>query len=119
RDFHIANVLGTLDRPIVIDWPNASRGDPDADVAHTNILHRFGRPRDGTNRVERAAVNLGRRMFAAPYLCAYRSLRPFDQQRFGRWETVRAAARVATGVPGETQALLRFLERRRAHEHKR
>ena len=119
-DFHIANVLGTFGRPTVIDWPNATRGDPDADVAHTNILHRFGRPREGTNRVERAAVNLGRRAFASRYLSAYRSVRPLEPQRLERWETVRAAARLATGVPGEAQALLRFLERRRAAaEHER
>lgn len=113
-DFHVANVLGSFDRPTVIDWPNATRGDPDADVAHTNVLHRFGQPRAGTNRLERMAVSAGRRVFAVRYLSAYRSLRQVDQQRLERWQTVRAAARLAASVPGERQALVRYLEQRLA-----
>ena len=112
-DFHVANVLGTSERPIVIDWPNATRGDPDADVAHTNVLHRFGRPREGTNRLERGVVNLGRAAFGSRYLSAYLSLRPIEPARLERWEIVRAAARLATAVAGEAPGLLRFLAQRR------
>ena len=32
-DFHPMNVLGKASQPIVIDWPNACRGDPARDVA--------------------------------------------------------------------------------------
>ena len=113
-DFHIANVLGTLNRPTVIDWPNASRGDPDADVAHTNILHRFGRPREGTTRLEKTVVNIGRNVFASRYLSAYRSLRALDSDRLYAWETVRAAARLSTEVPRERSGLIHFLEQRLA-----
>ena len=113
-DFHIANVLGTADRPVAIDWPNASRGDPIADVAHTNVLHTFGQPREGINRLERTAVKVGRRAFGRRYLGAYRLLNPIDGLILEAWETVRAAARVAAEVPGEVQDLIRFLEHRRA-----
>jgi len=114
-DFHIANVLGTSDKPVAIDWPNAARGDPIGDVAHTNILHRFGRPREGTNRLERAVIDWGRGAFGRRYLEAYHSRLPIDQCLFERWETVRAAARLSAAVPGEVQPLLHFLEQRRAH----
>jgi aminoglycoside phosphotransferase (APT) family kinase protein len=113
-DFHVANVLGTLARPMVIDWPNATRGDPVADVAHTNILHRFGQPRQGTNALERTAVGWGRRSFGRHYLHAYRTRRPYDQGLFERWETVRAAARLSAGVSGEVRHLVGFLEMRLA-----
>jgi len=113
-DFHVANVLGTSEQPVAIDWPNAARGDPMGDVAHTNILHRFGRPRQGTNRLERAVIGWGRGAFGRRYLEAYQSRRPNDQCLFERWETVRAAARLSAGVRGEVQPLLRFLEQRRA-----
>lgn len=113
-DFHVANVLGALERLTVIDWPNATCGDPDADVAHTHMLHRFGRPREGTSRVDRVAVNVGRRVFAARYLSAYQSGRSLDNERFRRWETVRAAARLSAEVADETQRLVTFIERRRA-----
>jgi aminoglycoside phosphotransferase (APT) family kinase protein len=39
-DFHPINVLGQTSQPLVIDWPDACRGDPSADVctaACTNI----------------------------------------------------------------------------------
>jgi Ser/Thr protein kinase RdoA (MazF antagonist) len=34
-DFHPINVLGDASRPVVIDWPDASRGDPAADVCRS------------------------------------------------------------------------------------
>ena len=109
-DFHVANILGTVDRPVVIDWPNATCGDPDADVAHTNVLHRFGRPREGTNRLERTVANIGRGVFGSRYLSAYRKIRPLDNDRLARWERVRATARLTTGVPAEREKLIRFLQ---------
>src|SRR5215471_7237997 len=30
-DLHLGNILGSLDRPVVIDWGEAARGDPMAD----------------------------------------------------------------------------------------
>ena len=37
-DFHPMNVLGKASQPIVIDWPNASRGDPAGDVCRSYLL---------------------------------------------------------------------------------
>jgi aminoglycoside phosphotransferase (APT) family kinase protein len=34
-DFHPMNVLGDASQPIVIDWPNACRGDPTGDVCRS------------------------------------------------------------------------------------
>jgi aminoglycoside phosphotransferase (APT) family kinase protein len=41
-DFHPLNVMITKRGPVVIDWPNARRGDPDVDVALTWILMSAG-----------------------------------------------------------------------------
>jgi Ser/Thr protein kinase RdoA (MazF antagonist) len=41
-DYHPANVLGTLDARVIIDWGDASRGTPAADVARTLLLLRMG-----------------------------------------------------------------------------
>ena len=38
RDFHPLNVLLAQDGPVVIDWSNAGDGDPDADVAFTQVI---------------------------------------------------------------------------------
>jgi len=40
-DFHPMNVLGEASQPIVIDWPNAWRGDPAADVCRSYLLLRL------------------------------------------------------------------------------
>jgi Ser/Thr protein kinase RdoA (MazF antagonist) len=37
-DFHPMNVLGDIARPVVIDWPDARRGDPAADVCRSYLL---------------------------------------------------------------------------------
>jgi aminoglycoside phosphotransferase (APT) family kinase protein len=42
-DLHPLNVIMSPRGPIVIDWPNARRGDPMADVALTYALIRCGR----------------------------------------------------------------------------
>jgi aminoglycoside phosphotransferase (APT) family kinase protein len=40
-DFHPMNVLGEASQPIVIDWPNACRGDPAADVYRSYLILRL------------------------------------------------------------------------------
>jgi aminoglycoside phosphotransferase (APT) family kinase protein len=50
------SILGTclatgMGSPVVIDWGDATRGDPLADVARTELLHRLGEPPPGTSAV--------------------------------------------------------------------
>jgi aminoglycoside phosphotransferase (APT) family kinase protein len=37
-DFHPINVLGEVSQPVVIDWPDACRGHPAADVCRSYLL---------------------------------------------------------------------------------
>ena len=37
-DFHTRNIIMTKDRPVIIDWVDATRGNPVADVARTWLL---------------------------------------------------------------------------------
>jgi aminoglycoside phosphotransferase (APT) family kinase protein len=41
-DFHPANVILSGAGPVIIDWPDATSGNPLADVARTLTLIRFG-----------------------------------------------------------------------------
>jgi len=43
-DFHPINVLGEALQPLVIDWPDASRGDPAADVCRSYLLLKLHAP---------------------------------------------------------------------------
>ena len=39
-DFHPMNILGDVSQPVIIDWPDARRGDPAADVCRSYLLMR-------------------------------------------------------------------------------
>lgn len=67
RDLHPMNVLITADGPVVIDWSNASAGDPAFDVADTWVLLATANP-DGLNALERRIVPLARQWFLNAFL---------------------------------------------------
>jgi aminoglycoside phosphotransferase (APT) family kinase protein len=66
RDLHPLNVLITPDGPVVIDWSNASRGDPAFDVADTWVLFACADP--PLNRVEALLAPIARKIFLRSFL---------------------------------------------------
>ncbi len=66
RDLHPLNVLITADGPVVIDWANASRGDPAFDVADTWVLFACGDP--PLNPVEALLAPIARKVFLRSFL---------------------------------------------------
>ncbi len=113
-DFHPGNIIMSQGTPVVIDWTNAMRGDPTADVARTLVLFRIGVPPPGTPALVRYLRLVGSKIVTPGYLRAYRRLRPLDMGLVARWEVAQAAARLATEpIAGEDRPLLRLLEQRR------
>ena len=110
-DFHIGNILGSFDAPVIIDWGDASRGDPIADVARTVLLHRFGALPEGTPRQMRIFAKVGRGLIVRKYLRVYRASTPVDRDLLHRWLVVRVAARFYEGIEEEYASLTRFLRR--------
>jgi aminoglycoside phosphotransferase (APT) family kinase protein len=110
-DFHLGNILGTWEAPVAIDWGDASRGDPLADVARTRLLHRVGELPPGSSRLLRVFAKVGRGLLVARYLTAYNRLHLIDHPLLDRWEIVRAAARFHEGIEREFPALTQFLEK--------
>jgi aminoglycoside phosphotransferase (APT) family kinase protein len=108
-DFHLGNLLGNWNTPLVIDWGDAARGDPLADVARTDLLHRLGEPPPGTSRFLQFLIPIGRGILADRYVSTYRRRRGIDGARLEHWKLVRAAARLAEGIDSETGSLLRYL----------
>jgi serine/threonine protein kinase len=66
RDLHPLNVMITPDGPMVIDWSNASAGDPAFDVADTWVLFACATP--PTGGLDRLIVPLGRRVMLHAFL---------------------------------------------------
>lgn len=69
-DLHPLNVLCPPSGPIVIDWANASAGEPADDVALTWVLLATGDPGDAGVAV-RLFVRLGRKLLLRAFLAAF------------------------------------------------
>jgi aminoglycoside phosphotransferase (APT) family kinase protein len=105
-DFHPANLLRTADGYAVIDWTNATSGDPVADVARTILLMGSGKLADGAPVVVRVLAPVARRGLLAAYLRTYAREAPLDRDLVVRWLPVWAAARLAEGIEPEREFLL-------------
>jgi aminoglycoside phosphotransferase (APT) family kinase protein len=111
-DFHPGNVLLGTRGPAVIDWTNATRGDPAGDLARTRLLLQVGAVQEYMPTLIRRLHAFGRGAFNRRYLREYERARPVDAALVDRWEIVRAAERMSEGIEPERLALLDLLERR-------
>jgi hypothetical protein len=103
-DFHPANILITSDRPVIIDWVDATSGHPLGDVARTLILATTGHIPKGTPG--RVFFFLLRRLFRQIYIRQYFKLSPYNQKDLYDWLPVIAAARLEENIKEENENLL-------------
>ena len=108
-DFHPGNILMSSRGPVVIDWPNTTRGDPHADVARTLLLVRGGVLPPGTPLVARFGAAVARKAILPSYMGAYRRRHRLDPELLRRWDIVNVGIRFAEDLPGEREMLLRRL----------
>lgn len=108
-DFHPDNVLMSSRGPIIIDWPNATRGNPLADVARTSLMFRYGAMPPRTS--SRWLIEAARRLFHHYYLERYVRLRPASRREIAAWQAPVAAARLSERIPGEERQLLALIQR--------
>lgn len=107
-DFHPDNVLLTARGPVIIDWIDASRGDPLADVARTLVLMRVGAI--PARAPARWMINAVRGGFRYGYVRRYFGTGLGAGEALRGWIAVTAAARLREGIPGEAPALLRMVD---------
>jgi aminoglycoside phosphotransferase (APT) family kinase protein len=106
-DLHPENVILTANGPIVIDWPNASRGPAAADVAHTWLVLACSLP--PKDLLKRVVTFAGRRLFLAMFLRHYR--RPELRACLSDVADYRLGFRSLP--PGELQSIGRLAARNR------
>ena len=92
-DFHPYNIMGPAGHEVLIDWPNASQGDPAADVCRTYVLLR--------------SVSS---QLASAYVDAYSQVSGESRDAILNWLPFVAAARLAEGVP-EVDDLMTMVDR--------
>ncbi len=113
-DFHPANIMEHRGQVAVIDWTNATRGDPDADYARTRLMMRLGSLPPGTSVALRVMALFGRSLLGVLYDRSYRRARRVDMRAVRAWDVPVMAARLAEGIEEERPALLKRLQREAA-----
>jgi len=107
-DFHPGNILLTASGPIIIDWIDATRGNPVADVARTRLL--FTTARLPGFSVLALILRLANRWLLEQYLRGYFASQPNERKVLDAWMPVVAVARMEEGIRGEFPQLLQIVK---------
>ncbi|HZT67080.1 MAG TPA: phosphotransferase [Acidimicrobiales bacterium] len=103
-NLHLANIVMGRQGPVLLDWADAARGDPDSEVALTLVRYRVAR--SGGRKPLPAPVDAaGRHVLRRAYLRAYEEQRSPDPHRLATWQRVRAVERITEGNPHEKRIL--------------
>jgi len=94
-DFHPGNILITPQGERIIDWIDATSGNPLADVARTSILA-LGAA--ASAQMPGILPRIWTRLFHHAYIRRYFQLNPGGQAEYLRWRPVVAAARLSEGI---------------------
>jgi thiamine kinase len=95
-DLHPSNVILGSDGPMIVDWFDASRGDPIADVARSSVTLLGGGANPPEHLPGADPATLG--VLTDAYLARLREHLEIDDELLARWQAVSAAARIAEGV---------------------
>jgi aminoglycoside phosphotransferase (APT) family kinase protein len=106
-DFHPGNVILGPGGPQVIDWVDASRGHPAADVARTLWLSSPAAVGPTASRRIRATA----RRLRDRYLQRYLSLTGISRAAVDEWRLPVIAGRLSEGIEHETKPILKEISR--------
>lgn len=105
-DFHPGNVMITYCGAVVIDWPDASRGHPLADVARTVVLATIGGlPRGAAGR---SLQIVSRRALLSRYLKGYSMAAELDRSALREWILPVLIARLSEEIESEYEDTIRW-----------
>ncbi len=99
-DFHPDNIVLSARGPVILDWVDATRGHPLADVARTALL-----------MPGRSLIEAGRALWYRLYLRRYCRLRSVSPEQVEAWRLPVFAARLSEGIPEEEKPLLALIGR--------
>jgi aminoglycoside phosphotransferase (APT) family kinase protein len=96
-DFHPENILMTTNGAVIIDWIDATRGNPLADVARSTMITMGVAANDpiSSNPFAKTFV----RLFHAAYIRHYFRICPGGEREYRRWLPIVAAARLSENIP--------------------
>lgn len=109
-DLTTDNIMLTPDGPLVIDWSEASHGDPAADVARS-IIHLAVAHKYYLSALRRPLAQCAHVALSAAYSRHYQRLRPETAARVQYWLLPVAVARLGRDAPISQRFLLRLIAR--------
>jgi len=95
-DFHPGNVLLAEQGEVIIDWIDATCGNPLADVARSTMIALGSVASD---QIPNPFIKALVRLFHAIYIRHYFRLRPGGEREYRRWLPIVAAARLSEQIP--------------------
>jgi len=95
-DFHPGNIIVSGNKVVVVDWIDASLGNPLADLARTTIILRGVVETAQSKNPWRKLII---RILHAHYVQNYFTLHPGGEGEYTRWLSINAAARLSEGIP--------------------
>ena len=107
-DLTTDNILLAPDGPMVIDWSEAARGDPAADVARS-LMHLIVAHKYYLSAARRPLAQAAHTLLASAYSREYQRLRPETAARVSYWLLPVAVARLGRGAPISQRFLLRVI----------
>jgi len=108
-DFHPDNILMSTRGPVVIDWNDATKGNPHADIARTLLLLQQGEPLQPF-KLGKEQISSMRSLFNHTYLKSYAKVRPISRESIELWRLPVATARLNEGIKEEESRLLPIIE---------
>jgi aminoglycoside phosphotransferase (APT) family kinase protein len=98
-DLHPSNVILGRDGPMIVDWFDASRGDPIADIARSSLTLLSDGANPPAHLPGSDPATLG--VLTGAYLARLREYLEIDDDLLARWQAVSAVGRMAEGVARE------------------
>ena len=108
-DFHGDNIMVDGNRLVVIDWVNAKRGHPLADVARTLVMLQYGVTPDA-GRIEQFVINRMRQRFINGYLAQYCKVQSVHYDDIKAWIPPVATARLCEEIESDVKILPSVIE---------
>ena len=107
-DFHPDNIIMSPRGPVIIDWSDATKGNPAADVARTRLLISIGTPVEG--RISGWLIKLVRKRVLSLYSKLYLKRSAISSESIEAWQLPVALTRLTEDIPGERDHLMMLVK---------
>jgi aminoglycoside phosphotransferase (APT) family kinase protein len=107
-DFHPDNIIMSRRGPVIIDWSDATKGNPAADVARTRLLISIGAPVEG--RISGRLAKLARKRVLSLYTKLYLARSSISSESIEAWQLPVALTRMTEDIPGERDQLIAIVK---------